>query len=138
MKCILVFPLHYILYLTMARPKKPIDEKQVYKLAQLMCTHVEIASFFDVHSETIANRFADLIKRGHETGKMSLRRKQWALADKSPAMCIWLGKQYLGQVERTELNIPNAEEYFKQIADAISQSDTDSSRLLSGQTSLRN
>lgn len=121
----------------MAPPKKEINDTQVYKLAQLMCTHEEIASFFNVSTDTVARRYAELIKRGQETGKMSLRRKQWKLADKSAGMCIWLGKQYLDQVDTKEIVIPDADKYFQKIADAIMQSDTDPDSLLQRQSSFR-
>lgn len=123
----------------MGRPKKEINEEQVIKLANMMCTHTEIASFFNVSTDTIANRFSDVIKKGHEVGKMSLRRYQWDIAKKGSAvMCIWLGKQYLDQVDVKEVVIPDAAEHFKKIADAISKSDTNSDSLLQGQSSFRN
>ena len=83
----------------MARPKAEINEEQVLKLAQIMCTHEEIAAFFDVDKSTISRRFATTIAKGHEIAKMSIRRKQFKLADTNAALCIWLGKQYLGQRE---------------------------------------
>ena len=36
-------------------------------------------------------------------GKISLRRSQWRLAEKNVTMAIFLGKQYLGQREVTEV-----------------------------------
>ena len=81
------------------RPLTEIDVDQVLKLAQMMCTHAEIGAFFDVDKSTISKRFSSVIAKGHEIGKMSIRRKQFKLADKSAAICIWLGKQYLGQKE---------------------------------------
>ena len=88
----------------MARPLKKIDEEQVFKLAQIMCTHAEIAAFFNVDKSTISKRFSSTINKGHEVGKMSIRRKQFALATTNAALCIWLGKQYLGQKEHAETN----------------------------------
>ena len=35
-----------------------------------------------------------------KAGFISLRRKQFELAEKSPAMAIFLGKQYLGQTDK--------------------------------------
>ncbi len=84
----------------MGRPKLEISETQVLNLAKLMCTHKEIASFFNCSTDTIADRFSDTIIKGHEVGKISLRRKQWKLAGKNAAMAIWLGKQYLDQREK--------------------------------------
>lgn len=122
----------------MARPKIQISEEQVKKLAELQCTNVEIASFFNVDEGTIRKRFSDILAKGRECGKITLRRKQWALATKSPAIAIWLGKQYLGQTEKTELTLPDADKYFQQIADAISQSDTNAGGLLPRPASICN
>ena len=36
---------------------------------------------------------------GRQLGRVSIRRKQFALADRHPQMAIFLGKQYLGQNE---------------------------------------
>ena len=90
------------------RPKADIDEQKVFKLAKLQCTHKEIAEFFNVSTDTIARRFADVILKGQEVGKTSLRRAQFKAAIKgSTAMLIWLGKQYLSQTEK--VNITNDE-----------------------------
>lgn len=50
--------------------------------------------------------FQEAYKKGLENGKQDLRRKQWRLADRSAAMAIWLGKQYLGQKD-----IPDGESF---------------------------
>lgn len=86
----------------MTRPKITIDEEVVFKLAELQCTYAEIASFFRVCPTTIKTRFKDIVEQGKESGKCSLRRLQFRLAEKSAAMAIWLGKQYLGQTEKME------------------------------------
>ena len=44
--------------------------------------------------------FSDVYKRLSVKGKISLRRYQFQQAEKSTAMAIWLGKQYLGQTEK--------------------------------------
>ena len=41
-------------------------------------------------------------------GKISLRRKQWQLAEKSASMAIWLGKQYLGQRDNVDVTVSDA------------------------------
>ncbi len=94
----------------MARPKKKIDPDQVLKLAQMMCTHEEIGAFFDVDKSTISRRFATVIAKGHEIGKISIRRKQFKLADTNAALCIWLGKQYLGQKEQVQVGYEEIKE----------------------------
>lgn len=81
----------------MARPRKQIDKEELIKLAALQCTLEEIAAWFDVNKSTISRRFATEIAQGREKGKISLRRKQWKLADNNASMAIFLGKNYLGQ-----------------------------------------
>lgn len=86
----------------MARPKKEINYNVAEGLAGLMCTEEEIASVLDVSVRTLQrdDEFCRIFKKGKENGKMSLRRKQFKLADTSASMAIWLGKQYLGQTDK--------------------------------------
>jgi hypothetical protein len=89
----------------MARPKKEIDDSQFRKLCGMQCTLGEISGFFDCSEDTVERwckrnygaSFADTYKKYSASGKISLRRTQFRLAEKSAAMAIWLGKQYLGQ-----------------------------------------
>jgi hypothetical protein len=86
------------------RPLAVIDPAQVEALARIHCTHAEIAAVLGCHKDTITNRFSDLIEKGKEEGRASLRRQQWKLATAGNAtMCIWLGKQLLGQQDRQTL-----------------------------------
>ena len=91
------------------RPKFKIDYDTVRKLANIMCTQQEIASVLGCSTDTLQRdkQFCDIYKEGKETGKMSLRRIQWKLAEKSYAMAIWLGKQYLGQRDNIDVNNNN-------------------------------
>jgi len=94
----------------MARPRIEIDKEQFEKLCSLMCTLDEMASFFKCSSDTIERwsertykkGFAEVYKTYSAIGKMSLRRTQFRLAEKSTAMAIFLGKQYLGQTDKIE------------------------------------
>lgn len=87
------------------RPRKEIDEKNFKTLCKMQCTLVEIAGFFDCCEDTIESwckrtygqNFSEVYKTASANGKISLRRTQFELAEKSPAMAIFLGKQYLGQ-----------------------------------------
>ncbi len=88
------------------RPRKAIDYDQVEKLAEIMCTQEEIATLFDVHVSTLVKypEFHDAYKKGIETGRKSLRRMQYDSALKgNVTMQIWLGKQYLNQKDRSEV-----------------------------------
>lgn len=49
--------------------------------------------------------FSEVFKEKRGLGKISLRRNQWRLAEKSATMAIWLGKQYLGQKDQVEASV---------------------------------
>ena len=99
----------------MARPRKEIDQKEFEGLLAIQCTLEEVASYFDYKlngcsvdtierwcKRTFGESFAEVSKRKREYGKISLRRSQFKLAEKSPAMAIFLGKNYLGQKDVIE------------------------------------
>lgn len=89
------------------RPPKEIDETIFRKLCQIFCTEEEIANIFECSTDavnswcnrTFGETFAETYKKLSAEGKASLRRIQIKQAEKSPAMAIWLGKQYLGQTD---------------------------------------
>jgi hypothetical protein len=87
----------------MARKKRQIDLDLVKKLAGIQCTIKEISIVLEIPESTLKSRkdFMQAYQRGRETGKISLRRTQWRLAENNVAMAIWLGKQYLEQREPT-------------------------------------
>lgn len=92
----------------MARPRKEIDETEFIKLCKLQCTQEEIASFFNCSVDTIdrwckrelGDSFAECFKKYAPLGKISLRRNQMKLSERSATMAIWLGKQMLDQEDR--------------------------------------
>lgn len=87
----------------MARQKREINFNLVKKLAEIQCTIKEIAHVLEIPESTLKSRpdFMEFYNKHKENGKISLRRKQWRLADTNVAMAIWLGKQYLDQREPT-------------------------------------
>lgn len=90
----------------MARPKLEIDGETVFKLAQIGCKNEEIADYFNCSAQTIETRFRPELTKGRSELKMSLRRWQLASAQKgNVVMQIWLGKQMLGQSDRTILEL---------------------------------
>ena len=90
------------------RPQIVIDQTLFEKLCGLQCTLEEIAGVLSCSMDTVERwckrtyneSFAEVYKKHSATGKTSLRRAQFKLAEKSAAMAIWLGKQYLGQRDR--------------------------------------
>lgn len=97
----------------LGRPLKEIDRVQFEKLCNLQCTLLEIAGFFNCSDDTIERwckrtykaTFAECFKTFSQSGKISLRRTQFKLAERSAAMAIFLGKQYLGQTDKTEMDV---------------------------------
>lgn len=94
------------------RPKKELDRDQFEKLCALQCTKSEIAGFFLCSEDTVDRwvretyedeksgkpmNYQEAFKIYSAGGKMSLRRTQFRLAERSAAMAIFLGKNYLGQ-----------------------------------------
>lgn len=112
----------------MGRPRIEIDEESFEGLCSLQCTLSEIASFFKCSEDTIERwckrelkmSFAEAFKRYSADGKISLRRWQYRMAEKSVAMAIWLGKQWLGQKDvvdvavsdDTDETVKEMEKYF--------------------------
>lgn len=87
------------------RPRIDIDNVTFENLCHLQCTLAEIAEWFRCSEDTVERwckrtyslSFADAYKKYSAGGRISLRRTQFRLAEKSAAMAIFLGKQYLNQ-----------------------------------------
>lgn len=110
----------------MAPRRKAIDGTMVRKLAALDCSIAEIAATLECSRDLLERRFRKELTEGREQGKSTLRRKQWEVAMGTPAdpgqpatndapaipprpaippsvtMLIFLGKQRLGQADKTE------------------------------------
>jgi len=90
----------------MARPLKDIEPWQVYKCARIGCTNVEIAVILGCSEDTLTRRFADVLRKGRQKMNMSLRRMQYRAACAGDrTILIWLGKQYLGQRDKQEIEV---------------------------------
>lgn len=97
----------------MGRPRIEIDQEQFEKLCKMQCTEEEIAAWYGCSVDTIERwckrtykgSFAEVFAQKRTGGKASLRASQWKLAQKSPAMAIFLGKNYLGQTDRVEQTV---------------------------------
>ncbi len=97
----------------MGRPKKVINKEAFEGLCKIQCTEIEICSVLGVSDKTLDNwcrenykssddeekglTFSEVFPLFKAQGKVSIRRKQFALATGSARMAIWLGKQYLDQ-----------------------------------------
>lgn len=94
----------------MARPKIEWDEtkwRTFERLCAIMCTQEEICGVLGVTDKTLLRLieehygldFPEAYARFTASGKASLRRMQFALAEKNAIMAIFLGKVYLKQRE---------------------------------------
>jgi hypothetical protein len=91
----------------MAPPKKELNEEVIHELASIHCTMKEIASIMKCSVDTLERRYADIIKKGQDEGRSSLRRAQYKSAMGGNAtMLVWLGKQLLGQKDSTTESVP--------------------------------
>ena len=95
------------------RPRKEIDIKMFEGLCKLQCTKDEICGLLEIDEKTLTAwcqrtygmGFSDIYSKKSATGKMSIRRYQMQLAEQlNPTMLIWLGKQYLGQRDKQEID----------------------------------
>jgi len=83
----------------------PVDWKKAEKMFEEHATVQEVADYFGltITALTRRNEFVECYKRAYAKGKLSLRRLQWALANRGDrTMLIWLGKQYLGQSDQLD------------------------------------
>lgn len=92
------------------RPKKVINQAQFEAMCGIQCTEKEICDVLDVTDKTLTRwcketyklSFSEIYKKKSASGKMSLRRMQFKLAERNASMAIFLGKQYLGQRDIVE------------------------------------
>ncbi len=102
----------------MSRPRKEINKTEFERLCGLQCTKIEICDWFDITDKTLESwcrreykkGFSEIFSEKRSKGKISLRRAQFQLAMKSPAMAIFLGKNYLGQSDKIEQVVTNVED----------------------------
>lgn len=112
------------------RPRIEISFEDFRKLCALQCTLTEIASFFDCSEDTIENwckrtfkkTFSEVYKIYSASGKISLRRWQFRMAEHSVPMAIFLGKNWLGQTDKVEQTVMEVED-LSPLADLLKDND---------------
>ena len=107
------------------RPHKEFDKKEFMNLVGMGCTQEEICWWFrddtgkpanvDTLSRWCKRTFGENYqeyykKNGGMALKISLRKSQLKLAEKSAAMAIFLGKNYLNQTDKFEQGIEFVED----------------------------
>ena len=114
------------------RPLKPIDKKIFENLCAIQATLIEIAGIFDCSEDTIQRfckreykmSFSEAFEKFSANGKVSLRRMQFKAAEAgNVTMQIWLGKQYLGQTDKQEMEVTEEKDYVFNILPASSMKD---------------
>ena len=123
------------------RPKIEIDFEMVNKLCKIQCTGEEIASMLGISYDTLALRiktefkmsFTEYYKKESAGGKASLRRLQWKAAENgNPTMLVWLGKQYLKQKDKHELEHTHINKYEDMTHEQLITENARLERLASG------
>lgn len=105
----------------MARPRKEIDFKEFENLCAMQCTEIEICEWFGITDKTLARllkehygkSFSEVFKQKRTKGLISLRRSQFQLAQTNPAMAIFLGKNYLNQTDKQDIQVTDGVKIIK-------------------------
>lgn len=92
------------------RPRKEINKKIFENLCSRQCTMADICAVLDITDKTLSGwcrrtygkSFSEVFEIKRRIGFASLRNTQFKLAEKSAAMAIFLGKQYLGQSDKDD------------------------------------
>jgi DNA polymerase III alpha subunit (gram-positive type) len=95
------------------RKSKELDPQLFENLCSIFCTQAEICEIFGTTDKTLVawverhygENFSEVYKKHAGKGKMSLRRAQLKMAQTNPTMAIWLGKQFLNQLDKVEEQI---------------------------------
>jgi len=118
------------------RPKKEFDTKAFIDLVGLGCTQEEICWYFRDETGKPANidtltrwckrtfgmTFQEYFKQnGFMALKIKLRRNQFKLSEKSAAMAIFLGKNYLGQRDDFVESEEDTEKMLKGVREALGE-----------------
>ena len=88
------------------KPRKKIElteEAKIEKLASYGLTNKEIAEALGYDENTLKRNFEIFLTKGKADLKQRLKKKQISVAlGGNVSMLIWLGKQYLGQADKSE------------------------------------
>ena len=121
------------------RPVKEFDKKEFVNLVGMGCTQEEICWWFRDDTGKKANidtlsrwckrtfglNFQEYYKKnGGMAMKISLRKNQLKLSEKSAAMAIFLGKNYLGQTDKYEQGVEFIED-LTPLADMLNANEAD-------------
>lgn len=85
--------------------KRVVNPEDIYKLAALGCTDREIAIWFDIDEQTLRYNFKDIMAKGRQDMKTSLRNAMFKNAlNGNAALQIFLAKNMLGMSDNPNLS----------------------------------
>ena len=92
----------------MKKNKHDIPAEKVKLLASFGCSYIEIGKYFGCSEGVIRKRFKIEYEQGREEMKLSLRQMQWKNAQQgNTALLIFLGKNYLNQTDKSQVDHTN-------------------------------
>ncbi len=115
------------------RPKIEINPYSIEQMAEQGMKVTEMAALLGVSTDTIHRNYAAELLKGKSALKQTLRMSQIYSATKegNPTMLIWLGKQYLGQNDKT------IDEYLLEAIQAANLSKDDLLELIQNKDKLQ-
>lgn len=98
---------------TLGRPIKPIDVNILKQLAEIHCTHLEMAKVLGCSRDLLEKKYGDILEEGKQCGKASLRRAMWkaGVENGNTAMLIFMAKNLLGMTDRPILDDQDIRKY---------------------------
>jgi len=90
----------------LGRPRKILDENKIAELIGKAFTVEFVANFMGVHVDTLYANYSDALRKGKCFRNGCLQAKQYKAAMTgagNTTLLIWLGKQWLGQKDKTEI-----------------------------------
>lgn len=91
--------------MALGRPRKILDDEKITQLVGKGFTVEFVADFMGCHVDTLYANYSEALRKGYafRNGCLQARQFQNAMGKNNTTMQIWLGKQWLGQKERTDL-----------------------------------
>lgn len=90
----------------LGRPPKILDEQEIARLIGKGFTVAWVADYLGVATSTLYLNYSDALRKGRVFRDGCLQAKQYhtAMAKNNVTMQIWLGKQWLKQSEKVEVD----------------------------------
>ena len=95
------------------RPKIEISQNQFERLCGIQCTKLEVCEFFNITDKTLERwcketydgmGFSEVFAVKRSNGKIALRRNLMQMSQNTPAVAIFLAKNWLGMSDKQEVD----------------------------------